>query len=460
MTTRRPHLYQLAAVVIVSLVAAACTSDGDDPATATDEVVTSSTTSVATAETEPPATSDGSDEPAEALTASHRGVTAEAITIGVAAVDLEQINDLFGLDFAVTPTEEMYQATVDVVNEAGGINGRELQIEFRGFQPVGAEGADQVCLELMEDEEVFVVIGQFLQDSMLCITDTYGHPYVGLFGETPERQQKSDGLFFAVEISQVDQRSGGTQAMVDAGDFDGRKVAVVWASAADAVYFDAVDPVLDAAGVDVVAEIEVDAFTTDEVNNDAAWDIAMERIQAAEADLVLNLSGITGVLDAVERNGAPQIVAHTNGQAADGATVLEESIAGEAVLSNSFAVTTWKPDRDESLADAGVQDCIADFEAAFPDIEIDLTSDDWVNAFRNTCAAVDLTAQILQAAGPDLNPETFRTGGESLGAIDLPGMSGSFIGPESHSAGAVLSRYEYDAQTKQYVKVGEPIPTG
>ena len=44
---------------------------------------------------------------------------------------------------------------------------------------------------------------------MLCITQTYGHPYVGHFGETPERQEKSGGLLFAAEIAQVDQRGGG-----------------------------------------------------------------------------------------------------------------------------------------------------------------------------------------------------------------------------------------------------------
>ena len=215
------------------------------------------------------------------------------MTIGLAMVDIGQVNETFGLDLTVTPVEEMHEAWAEVLNAAGGINGRSVELVYRGMQPVGPEDSDRICLELMEDEEVFVVIGQFLQDAMLCITETYGHPYVGHFGETPERQEKSDGLLFAAEIAQVDQRGGGTQAMIDAGDFDDKAVAVVWESDADRVYWETVEPILTAGGVDVVASLEVNAFTTDTISNEAAWDIAMEQIQVAEADIILNLSGIT-----------------------------------------------------------------------------------------------------------------------------------------------------------------------
>lgn len=246
--------------------------------------------------------------------------------------------------------------------------------------------------------------------------------------------------------------------MIDAGDFDDKKVAVVWESSVDAVYFDAVTPILDAAGVEVVVALEVDAFTTDEVNNEAAWAIAMERIAAEEADVILNLSNVLGVVDAVERAGVDVTIAHTNGQAADGPSILEGAIAGDDVLSNSFAVTTWKPDKDEALADAGVQRCLAEFEAAFPDVAIDLTDDDWVAGIRTNCQAFELTRMILEAAGPELTPETFRAAGEGLGPVDLPGLPDGFLGPDKHSAGALLSRYEYDVERAQYVKVGDPIP--
>ena len=252
--------------------------------------------------------------------------------------------------------------------------------------------------------------------------------------------------------------------MIDAGDFDDKKVAVVWESEADRIYWETVEPILAAGGVEVVTSLEVDAFTTDTINNESAWDIAMEQIQVAEADVILNLSGISGVLNAAERTGAPQTIAHTNGQAADGPTVLDESIAGEAVLQNSFAVTTWKPDLDQSLADPEVQRCIAEFEAAFPEIEIDLTDADWVNGFTNNCRAFALTVKILEAAGGELTPDTFREGGESMGRFELPAMSDAFLGPDSHSAGSTLSRYEYQPpdggdESGQYVKVGEPILT-
>ena len=189
----------------------------------------------------------------------------------------------------------------------------------------------------MQDQEIFVVIGQFLQDNMLCITEIHGHPYVGHFGETPSRQEASQGLMFATEIAQLDQRRGGVRAMIEAGDLEGKAVAVTWQDPVDVVYAEGVMPLLTDAGINVVAEIEVGAQSSDVVANEAAWDTVMLRIDDLGADLILNLSDIGPVLNAVERSGVEIEVAHTNGQAADGPTILEELIASDEVLSRSFA---------------------------------------------------------------------------------------------------------------------------
>jgi hypothetical protein len=301
------------------------------------------------------------------------------------------------------------------------------------------------------------VIGQFLGDEMLCITQGYGHPYVGHFGETPPRQAASNGLFFGMEIAQTSQRVGGTRAMIEAGDFDGRTVGVVWQNSADKVYADAVLPVLAEAGVNVVEEIEVGEVTTDTINDQQAWDIAIERMSSSEVDLILNLSNVSPPLDAVERSGDEYLIAHTNGQAADGTSLLEDSESSPEVRSNSFAVTTLKPNRQESLDDPDVQECIAVFEAANPDVEVDTDSDDWVNGFTNHCRAFALTVLILEAAGGDITPETFRSAGEGLGEIELPAMESASLGPDKHSAGSLLVRYEYDVDAEQYVRAGEPF---
>jgi hypothetical protein len=375
----------------------------------------------------------------------------------VAYIDAQRINDLFNIDIGITPVEEMHIAWAAALNERGGVNGRDVVVESGAFLPGGAAESDAICLEFMEDKEIFVVIGQFLQDNALCITEGHGHPYVGHFGETPERQRRSGGLFFGLEINQVSQRVGGTQAMIEDGVFDDKRVAVVWQDPADAQYAEAVLPVLADAGVNVVEEVEVGAASTDDIDNDAKWDITIERFASSDIDIILNLSGIVGVLDAVGRAEFVVEIAHTNGQTADGTTVIEESTSPDAVRERSFAATTFKPNAEESLGDPEVQRCIAEFEAAFPDIEPDLTNSDWINGFTNQCRALAFTILVLETAGGNITPNTFVSAAEGLGKFTLPAMPEASIGPDKHSAGSTLIRYVYSVEDEQYVRSGEPF---
>ena len=64
---------------------------------------------------------------------------------------------------------------------------------------------------------------------------------------------------------------------------------------------------------------------------------------------------------------------------------------------------------------------------------------------------------MLDAAGPELNPDTFREGAESLGEIELPGLAAASLGPGDHSAGDAVRRFEYDPDEVVFVPVGEPV---
>lgn len=402
-------------------------------------------------------TGDDSGEPVD-LTASFRGVTEETITIGVAAIDTEALLD-FGFDLGNVPLEPLLQSWADTLNDNGGIHGRSVQFVHDIFLPIGDAEQAESCLIMMEDEEVFVVMGQMLGENPLCITETYGHPYVGHFGETPERQERSEGRFFATEISQLPQRIGGVTRMIEDGDFEGKAVAVTWQASADRVYADGVLPILADAGVNVVSEIEVGDTTEDTLANQAAWDRVIERIKSDGADLILHLSGIVGPLDAVGRAAGTDIeIAFTNGQAADGTTVVSRSTSPDEVRENSFAVTTYKPAADVALADEGVQQCLAEYEAWGGDMdELEMDNHDFVNGIVNWCRVFRLTTAILEAAGPDLTPESFVAGGESLGDIVLPAMPDGSVRPDKHSAGSQLIRYVYDTELGQYVPIGEPF---
>ncbi len=479
-------------LVVLALVAAACGGNDDDGAA--DIAEPAATVEQADAPAEEPAeapaeetaeapaeepadepaeepTEEPADEPAETpaeptpaptpveLIASYQGVTEGEIAIGVAAIDPVQINEMFGIDIGIFPVQDLYAALSEDLNEQGGIHGRNVVVHVVSFLPIGTADSERVCTELIEDKEVFVVIGQFLEDNALCITELHGHPYVGHFGENTERQERSNGLFFATEMKQTRQRVGGTTEMIRAGDLEGHRVGIYYEAPPDKEYADAVQPLLEEAGINVVGVYSPGSPTTDTVQNEQNTDNISSRMEADGVDLILNLSNVYGIIGSVQRIGWEVRIAHTNGQAADRLTIADDQGLEDEYMARTFAVTTNKPTSEEALADPGVQECLAIFEERSSDEPLDTTNDDIVNGVVNHCRAFALTVKILEAAGGNITPETFKAAAEGLGTFDLPAMMNASISPDKHSAGSLVRRYEYFPEVRTYLPVGEPIPT-
>ena len=483
-------------LVVMALVAAACGGNDDDGAADTAEPAAAEEQTAAPAEApaeapseesgdvpaeepaeqpaEEPAeqpTDEPADEPAEApaeptpaptpvvLSNSYQGVTETEIAIGVAAIDPVQINEMFGIDIGIFPVQDLYAALSEDLNERGGIHGRNVVVHVVSFLPIGTTDSERVCTELIEDQKVFVVIGQFLEDNALCITELHGHPYVGHFGENTERQERSNGLFFATEMKQTCQRVGGPTEMIRAGDLDGYNVGIYYEAPPDKEYADAVQPLLEEAGINVVGVYSPGSPTTDTVQNEQNTDGISTRMEADGVDLILNLSNVYGIINSAQRIGWEVRIAHTNGQAADRLTIADDQGIEDEYMARTFAVTTNKPTSEEALADPGVQQCLSVFEDRSSDEPLDLTNDDIVNGVVNHCRAFALTVKILEAAGGNITPETFKAAAEGLGTFDLPAMMGASLSPDQHSAGSLVRRYEYFPEVRTYLPVGDPIPT-
>ena len=483
-------------LAVLALVAAACGGNDDDGSADTSEPAAAQEQTAAAAEdpsdepseqpaeepAEEPAEAPAvtapeeapeapADEPAEApaeptpeptpivLTASYQGVTESEIAIGVAAIDPVQINEMFGIDIGIFPVHDLYAALSADLNEQGGIHGRNVVVHVVSFLPIGSTDSERVCTELIEDKKVFVVIGQFLEDNALCITELHGHPYVGHFGENAERQERSNGLFFATEMKQTRQRVGGTTEMIRAGDLEGHRVGIYYEAPPDKEYADAVQPLLEEAGIEIVGVYSPGSPTTDTVQNEQNTDNISTRMEADGVDLILNLSNVYGIIQSAQRIGWEVRIAHTNGQAADRLTIADDQGIEDEYMARTFAVTTNKPTSEEALADPSVQECLAIFEEWVPDESLDLTNDDIVNGVVNHCRAFALTVKILEAAGGNITPETFKAAAEGLGTFDLPAMIGASLSPDKHSAGSLVRRYEYFPEVRTYLPVGEPIPT-
>jgi Periplasmic binding protein len=466
----------LAVVLAASLALAACsgsnssdadtsdadTSDADTSDAASSGQVTTTEATATTGQSTGAATTvqaDGPTAPIE-LADSYQGVTKDSISIGVGHIDFERVSKEFGFEQPTFPVDIAYNAWATTLNAGGGINGRQVKIETRGFLPVGATETDEACVELLEDKKVFVVIGDFPGDSMLCVTEARGHPYVGLYGDTPALQEASKGLMFGVQMSRYDQRIAATQLMLDEGSLEGLKVGIVWTDPTEKPAADAIGAMLDEAGIQRGSDVEVGSMTPDAVANEAAWTATFERLESEGTDLFISLGDLAG-LGAVSTFSPSVDIAVTTSQIAEGDRFVGSLPPNDEARSAALAVAVYQQPAAELLTDPEAQRCVDEYNAASPpDGALDTSDQALVYAFIAHCRAFRLTVEALGAAGGDITPETFKTAAEGLGAVALPGMAEASLGPDKHSAGSQVAMYAYDADAGHYVVSGEPVTFG
>ena len=72
-----------------------------------------------------------------------------------------------------------FQAAFDTVNEAGGVNGRMLEPVYTPIVPASADQGTAACTSSTEDESVFVVLGNYVDENAPCIVTTHETPLLG-----------------------------------------------------------------------------------------------------------------------------------------------------------------------------------------------------------------------------------------------------------------------------------------
>jgi hypothetical protein len=320
-------------------------------------------------------------------------------------------------------------------------------------------------VKLTEDDEVFAVIGQLSGDNTLCVAETHAIPYVGLYGLSEEREDRAKAPFVAAEMSDDRQRAASIAAFDDAGEFDGKRVALYSQARDAAIVSGTVKPALEEAGVDVVVETTLDDFGggasggTDQTAVDQAMDSIVEKMRSADVDVVLNVSNFADPLKAFERKGwSPDRILVTTAQALS-EDVLSETDIDPALLAKVSVAAPYSPPKDELLADDDVVACIDDYNSTDPAEPVDpatITRTE-LGGLANLCTAFGLFVRGVEEAGKDLTAQTWGTGVEKVGDDHMPGSPFSSLGPDKHDLGDAIGVYEYDATGKLFVPVGDPI---
>jgi len=385
------------------------------------------------------------------------GVTEDTITLGVTYVDLEALGDIVDIDHG--DYEAAYQAVADDINAAGGINGRQIELEFAPVTPIGTDSSDAACTRLTEDLGVFAVLGFMIDDAPLCYVDLHDTPAIGGL-ITQERLDRATAPWFSNVAGAESVASRLVAAFADDGAFEGATVGVISLAADQAVMEDVTIPTLEERGIEVADQAVIDVPDNDQTAALAQVGVIAERFQAAGVDTVVTVANAalttaqglenTGFRPRLLATGFESLAAYTNAEGGFDETVVEDALTG------GYATSTAQ------YEDPLMQDCAAIVETAtgetLPDPAEVAPGDPepFVSVFA-ACMQLNLFRQIAEAAGDDLDNGTFGQAGYTLGEIELPGAGGpATYGPDSLDGNMPIYLLRLDAAEGRLVSDAEP----
>ena len=470
MSSRRRNLLRLIALLLsFVLIAAACGDDSSD--TTTDDDTTDDDTTDDGTTTDDDTTDDMTDDETTddmttdddvELTASYTGVTETSIAVGVSLLNFQELVDLNLSPAGWGDQIAYWDAQFDHINDNGGILGRSIEPIYEFYSPIDPADADRVCTALTQDNEIFAVLGGFVGPAAgtvdPCFTGLNETILVG-------GDQTDDELNQSVAPWYMPGQAANASTVIllnlleESGALDGAKVFVMAGSADEASHESVIQQIEDR-GVEVIGEGIIIANDGDTAAQDDELGIMTERIKDLGATAVfihgnpaasirgLGAAGLTTELDiwANQPSGLNNL----------GATITDRSIA-------NGVLTVSGPDDDFIWSDADYQsECSEVVAAAIPDADIrpplEYAEDEenLFNGIRYGCRLIALFKVIAEAAGPELNHDTFRAGAESLSDFSFPGSPSASLSAEKFFADDLFALAEYDSNAGD----GQAVPVG
>jgi ABC-type branched-subunit amino acid transport system substrate-binding protein len=417
-------------------------------------------TVLATGDTTPATEADGTAPPAGELTASYRGVTPEAIRIGVLLIDAEKLLENAGVELNWGDNQGQYQEAIDAINAAGGVLGRMIEPVYVFVDPLSETGYQEACVQLTEDEEVFAVIG-FTRpaDAALCYAETGDTPFVGYLSDiTSDVFERA--VLPVITSNALPERLDVALANVvaDAGELDGRTIAVIGnTEERNQLVVDT----LAGLGYEVALQTVTAQPTDDEVADAAELDVVVQRWIADGIDYVIDTAGLDRTLAAANRAGFEANFATNR------ATLLSlsrfESGATEAEMERTIVVSEPPV---ELLYEQGHQptvECVDRWDANHPEEPAVFypQQDDLDNLVRiaRTCQQVGIFAMVAASAGPDLTSESFAAAVDQVGSFEMAMLPFASLSADKWDANDVVTLFRWDVEQSDFVG-GENIDIG
>jgi hypothetical protein len=467
MSSRRRNLLRLLAVLLsFVLIASACGDDGDDDTDAggdTDTGDTDETDGGDTDETDGGETDGGETDGGEVeLTASYTGVTETSISVGVSLLDFQQLVDLNLSPAGWGDQIAYWDAMFDHINANGGVLGRTIEPTYEFYSPIDPADADRVCTALTQDTETFAVLGGFVGPAAGTVDPCFtGLNETILIGG----DQTDDELAASVAPwYQPGQAANASNVILlnlleERGDLADQKVFVM-AGLADEPSHETVIQLIQDKGIEVVGDGIIIANDGDTAAQDDELGIMTERIKDVGATAVYIHGNPAASIRGLAAAGLnTELAIWTNNPS--GLNNLGETITDRSVANGVLTVSG--PDDDFIWSDPAYQtECSDVVAAAMPDedirgpLEYAEDEENIFNGIRYGCRLIALFVDIAEAAGAELNHDTFRAGAESLTDFSFPGSPSASLSAEKFFADDLFALAEYDSEAGD----GQAVPVG
>lgn len=295
-------------LLVLALVAAACSTADDE-----DEASAGGGTSA-----ERPSGS-GSEPPGTATTAPlppgrTTGITDDTIKIGVLELNLEAVFGEVGAELALAQTRvgQSYEVFAEDINDAGGVNGRMIELTTYPFNPIDPASMQSACIRATEEDGNFAVIamGGLHTSALLCLAETNDTLTIASGQVSENVLAELEGKLFITAMNEHRQYRGWIQALHDYGALSGRTLGIVHESTPevrDAIQQAAI-PELERLGYEIAAVVELPCSQDNRVCDQ--HENAVEVLRDAGVDGLLNglqtLSNPTFIQVAVDAGYTPQ----------------------------------------------------------------------------------------------------------------------------------------------------------
>jgi hypothetical protein len=291
-------------------------------------------------------------------------------------------------------------------------------------------------LEVAGDFETFAVLGGFIGPAEISNVCIPGQQETILIGgrTTAERLAQVTAPWLENGTAKERRMAVYLSLLQQNGYLDGRKIAIIGATASQGAY-DVGVATLAELGVDVVLEAISEITVGDTEAEDGWWDVMSERVRTSGADAVVFAGGDrAGFRGLYWADVDVQYFPFNN----ESLTSLSTNVTPEMVVG---AVTLTGLTEQEQLEQVEAQElCIKPFEARNPDIVVGSpdTHEDgvekWWRSIMTHCNQLRLFELIASKAGPVLTHDTFREAAASMAQFKLPLSPYASLGPDKVDA--------------------------